>query len=206
MDYDFKKIGKRIRSLRVKHGWTQQDLINELDKHNYPIGRNTISNLEQGKFTSENFNIKLLLTLCKLFECETGYLLCEYDFQTKSDYIINEDLALSDKSINILKKYKNTFIEMSAHLLPSNKNKVTFTRSLNYILEEHPYIISYLGNILLSNEMWYNSQEDILNFAMQIDNINRHNSTSLITNEQRYSFAIEFIQRRLLYLENNSLK
>lgn len=162
MQYDFIKIGNRITDLREKKKWTQTDLINQLEKKGYSVGRNTISNLENGKFTKDNFNLKFLLTLCELFDCESGYLLGEYDFHSKNEEIINKEVGLSAQSIQYLKANKEKSISRDEENSQfwggyvEKRNiceKEQYIYTLNYLLEKYPSIISDIGRILLHDEI-----------------------------------------------------
>lgn len=76
MKYNFDAIGKRIQSERKKRHWAQKELIKRLNPI-CPIGRNSLSSLENGNATG--ISIELIAALCEVFGCDAGYLLCEYD-------------------------------------------------------------------------------------------------------------------------------
>lgn len=103
MKYNFFDIGNRIVNERNKLNWSQDDLIEKLSEKSVQIGRNTISNIENGCKDSSNFSVKLLAALSDLFNCEIGYLLCEYDCKTGRNTDIKKEIKISDESINILK-------------------------------------------------------------------------------------------------------
>ena len=79
MEYNYYDIGNRIRSEREKKRWTQDDLIERLAASGIHIGRNTLSSIENGNIEKTRGNYRLIPVLCKLFDCDAGYLLCEYD-------------------------------------------------------------------------------------------------------------------------------
>ena len=69
------------------------------------IGRNTLSAWENGK---ANIELGDLIKLCELFNCEVGYLLCEYDTPYRVQSDISEQTQLSTKAIeNIMKSRDN---------------------------------------------------------------------------------------------------
>ena len=121
-EYDLKKIGKRIRSERLKAGYTSQKIF---AKKFFLSDRQTVSKWENGKKLP---SIDNLLTMCDLFHCQLGYLLCEYDCKTGENTNIHNLIGLSEKSINILK-----FIKSETALSDSLK-------ALNRIIE-HPEFI-----------------------------------------------------------------
>jgi len=101
MKYNMIDVGQRIKEERLKNGYKRQDdLCDELH-----IGRNTLSAWENGK---ANIELGDLIKLCELFNCEVGYLLCEYDTPYRVQSDISEQTQLSTKAIeNIMKSRDN---------------------------------------------------------------------------------------------------
>lgn len=98
MKYNYVEIGKRIREERTAKKWSQDKLCDEVK-----ISRNTLSALENGE--PKKLDFQVLLDLCNLFDCEMGYLLCEYDeCKTRDDQFIFEQTGLKRESINVLKE------------------------------------------------------------------------------------------------------
>ena len=118
MEYklNFESIGGRIASERKKlkdengKSWSQDTLIHYLKEKNLGISRNTLSALENGSSISVDFNV--MLELCKLFDCELGYLLCEkgYENKTRTDTDIVNETGLSEFAVKRL-KYHNDRIK-----------------------------------------------------------------------------------------------
>lgn len=104
MEYNLLEIGKRIRALRQEKNLSQDGLINELQK-NVAIGRNTLSAIENGN--AKHFELSLLTSLCDVFECEMGFLLCEYSCKTRETTDIFELTGLSEKACKTLSTLKN---------------------------------------------------------------------------------------------------
>lgn len=103
-DYNWKNIGQRIALERKKKEnssgkpWTQDDLIEELGKEGCKLSRNTLSALEAGK--KVRISLDLILCLCDIFQCDVGYLLCEYDdCKTRDNQFIHDQTGLSEKTI-----------------------------------------------------------------------------------------------------------
>lgn len=105
MKYNFIEIGNRIANERIAHGWSQDKLIEKLSYKDIRIGRNTLSNIENGSQKPCNFSLGLLAALAELFECEIGYLLCEkeYNCRTRCDTDIYKETGLNEKSIQTLR-------------------------------------------------------------------------------------------------------
>lgn len=100
MEYDFKRIGKRIKDLRKAKGWSQDRLIDILQPK-VPIGRNTLSAIENGN--AKHFELSLLTALCEIFNCEMGHLLCEYECKTREATDIQTVIGLSEPAVNSLR-------------------------------------------------------------------------------------------------------
>lgn len=98
MEYNYKKIGRRIKETRKAKGFSQERLMNALRDNQIPVGRNTLSSMENGVF--ESFSFQVLSGIATLCDCEIGYLLCEYDCKTFDNSQIYEKTGLSDNAIN----------------------------------------------------------------------------------------------------------
>lgn len=110
-NYDFKKIGERIKDERKKAGYkSQQKFAEEIN-----VSRQTLSKWERGDDTTEA-SINDYLHMCNIFGCELGYLLCEYDCKTRAATDINKETGLSEKAIEELRVCKTIlgpdFIEL----------------------------------------------------------------------------------------------
>ena len=106
MNYILKNIGKRLKEERKASGFKSQDALAEyLAKNNYrSFKRQTIAKWENGE---ECPPLDVLLTLCKLYKCELGYLLCEYDCKEKENTDIQKITGLSEDAINKLKIFRS---------------------------------------------------------------------------------------------------
>lgn len=62
MKYNFEKIGKRVKEERKAKNWTQKKLMEKLSPY-CPLGRNTLSDIENG--ICSNISLTLFSTLCK---------------------------------------------------------------------------------------------------------------------------------------------
>lgn len=106
MEYISAKIGKRISQERKKMKLSQDKFIALLsDDYGYPMSRNTLSKIEQGK--NSHYDCELFLIMCEIFDCEMGYLLGEYDCKTGRDTDITKVTGLNPDAISKL----NTILE-----------------------------------------------------------------------------------------------
>lgn len=96
MNYDYEKIGKRIKAERKAHGMTQENFSAA-----YRVKRSTVSKWEHGE-TIPSF--QTMLDMCKDFDCELGYLLCEngYENRTREATDICEATGLSEEAVRKL--------------------------------------------------------------------------------------------------------
>lgn len=104
MKYNLNEIGERLKKERKNAGFKSHDgLADYIRNHNYKgFTRQTISKWERGL---EMPPLDILCSLCELFECELGYLLCEYNCKTRNDTDIHNETGLSEDAINVLKEW-----------------------------------------------------------------------------------------------------
>lgn len=131
-EYNYKKIGQRIRLERRNAGFSRQEDFGEA------LGlctssRQTIGKWENGKLLP---SLDDFFKMCKVFDCELGYLLCEYDCKTREATDIQQTIGLSEKAINVLKTFNHETLLRE----PLN--------TLNQIIE-HPEFINLLKSIHL---------------------------------------------------------
>lgn len=108
MKYNFYAIGDRLTQLRKDHGYKTQDaLIEKLKEMGVPIGRNTYSKIENGLHEQNQFSLGLLSALAELYNCDVGYLLCEYDCKTGRNTDIAKETGLTDRSIQAIDTIKH---------------------------------------------------------------------------------------------------
>lgn len=100
MEYDYAKIGERIRVLRKDKDLSQDALIDELAKKNIKIGRNTLSAIENGN--AQKCELSLLKALSEIFRCDIGHILCEYEGPTPELGYIQKYTGLSLNSVETL--------------------------------------------------------------------------------------------------------
>lgn len=112
--------------------------------------------------------------MCEIFKCDIGYLLGEYNENTRKERIVQEEVYLSSTAIQNIKKnmfvniktepmytaaYDSFFHAPINNILNDKNNTWTsnssemYIKSLNLILEEYPELIGHIGRILLHKEL-----------------------------------------------------
>lgn len=120
--YNRKRIGNRLRTERKKAGFKNMESLGE----RIGASRQTIAKWEKGE---EMPPLDVLCTLCALYQCDLGYLLCEYDYKTRTAADIGEITGLSDEAINTLAGLKGLL-----KLFPEDSNIKDKYRIINLIL------------------------------------------------------------------------
>ena len=109
MTYNQKAIGKRIKEERIAAGFSSQSAFAKRMTYS-PDSRTTIGNWEKGNCIP---CMEDLLRMCEIFQCELGYILCEYGCKTRETTDIKNVTGLSQDAINRLSHMKNTRIHES---------------------------------------------------------------------------------------------
>lgn len=114
------EIGKRIRKERIEAGYkNQSDFAVALGLNE--DSRQSVGNWENGVRIP---SLDLLLKMCDIFECEIGYLLCEFDCKTKEETDIQKATGLSNKSIRRLFLFRTRNKETNAFIFNSPINAI----------------------------------------------------------------------------------
>lgn len=98
MEYDKSITGRIIKKERERKDLKQNDLAALIN-----ISPKQISKYEKGELLPP---MNMLIALCKVFDCEIGYLLGEKDYSdgSKLDTAIHEKLGLTVETIDVLKR------------------------------------------------------------------------------------------------------
>lgn len=176
-DERLKKIGERIKQERCLAGYKSQSEF-ALALSYSEDSRQTISKWESGKKLP---SLEDFIKMCELFECEIGYLLCEYDCKTKDATNIHNAIGLSEKAISILhhiceSSYQDTIVSFSKFI----EHEKFF--SLLLAMHTHVFELSKKSPYLMSEES--NALAKVLNCSKQeaIEYINA-SSKALITSD-----------------------
>ena len=143
MKYEMRLVGERIRNTRNQKGYSQDDLLDALSQKDVKLGRNTLSDIENG--VMKKLRLDVLCALCELFDCEMGYLLCEYDeAKTRDMSFICEMTGLTEDSVVRLEELKD---------------REERTNILSFIGD----IINFRENYLIAKE-YYELEKDLQKF------------------------------------------
>lgn len=139
--YNYEVIGERIRSERKKiPKLSQSNLIEKLEeKYNVKIGRNTLSDLENGNYA--NISLDFLIAFADICKCDVGYLLGEYDHRTIENEDISNITGLSESAIETLKTLKS-YTEKYQDV----SGRFTELDCLNYIMNDSHQFMEFLDN------------------------------------------------------------
>lgn len=102
--YNWSHIGERIKQERLKLKLNQSELMKKIELS--PDSYRVLGRWENARKGSHP-QFKDMIELCNVFNCELGYLLCEYDCKTRDTVDIKKEIGLSEKAINILEDLKN---------------------------------------------------------------------------------------------------
>jgi transcriptional regulator with XRE-family HTH domain len=128
-------IGERIRQQRLEAGYKRQCDFAEALGLRYE-SRQTVGAWEQGKRLPQ---LHILLKMCELFDCEIGYLLCEYDCKTREVTDISAATGLSEQSIKRLFLFRTKKRD-------GKKERFEFNSPINSIIE-HPAFVELIDAI-----------------------------------------------------------
>lgn len=126
MDYKMDEIGKRIKFERKKIGLSQDELLERL-KNDFGIAMNrkSLSGIENGKQPGRDLRLDFVFALCKIFDCEMGYLLGEYDCRTGRITDIQKETRLSEKAvIRLLEEDENEIVVLNCLLEEDRINQI----------------------------------------------------------------------------------
>ncbi len=127
MKYSANEIGKRIREERKRMNLTQEALGKKIG-----ICGKQISEYESGK-NEKIPPLDSMLELCNVFNCELGYLLCEenYELKTQTDTYIHKSLGLSYDAMKSIRTITNP------GNLSISKKQVTFSTEIPSLAFKH---------------------------------------------------------------------
>ena len=95
--YDWKRIGQRIKKERDAAKLSQSQLMDKIGRS--PESYRVLSRWEKGTAKPE---FRDMVELCNVFDCELGYLLCEYECKTRETTDIQEATGLLETAIEKL--------------------------------------------------------------------------------------------------------
>lgn len=163
MKYNNAMIGERLRELRKNKNWSQDKLIEWLSYKNVKIGRNTLSNIENGEI--EKASIEFFLVLAELYECEVGYLLCEKGYEeskTRAIADMQKETGLSVEAVGRIKHLSQNEMYFLSNLLTVNYGKNFRTLSEHYYhIQNDIKLIKAIENGLIQDTFGDNFAEAV---------------------------------------------
>lgn len=146
MEYNWVEIGKRIRSERIKKKMTQPALWKALG---YDGKGKQICVYEKGK-TKNGIPMDVMIQLCRIFDCELGYLLGEsaYSEGTMIETEINNATGLTKNTMDAIRRITGT----ERKCLGFGMEADSYRRIFN-LLFSSPEINKLFENLLFLDEM-----------------------------------------------------
>lgn len=132
MKYD--EISNRIRKYRVAQGLSQERMLEELRDRGTPMGRNTLSGLENGKEEAfRSASLVQLAEICEILGCSIGHLLGEYECRDYRAQVVQEETGLREGaigSLRVLKEENNTTAFADLVSLALESENIAYSLSL----------------------------------------------------------------------------
>lgn len=118
-EINIKKIGNRIKDLRLEVGLTQEELANKIV---IVKGKSSIANYENGNNLPSD-EVKLIM--CKIFNCSLDYLMCKTDIRNQEEIETDKiNIGLSKKDYNPpTKEQQEKIEEFAKFVLKDNLKK-----------------------------------------------------------------------------------
>ena len=172
MRYNEAAVGKRIRQARKDKKWSQDKLIEELQKRQTGINRNNLSAIENGKEGAlGNISLTALCAMCDMFDCDMGYLLGEYEQRHRVAAEVCDATKLSSPAVDTLMGM-NYYAKYGDNVLSNPVGFISQVDILSRMLESAEFV-RILGNIAaaISNgkAMQSASVEEVQDAAMSDD-------------------------------------
>lgn len=149
-----RQIGKRIKDERRKKKLSQQKLADAIssimvdsDPDYKGTEQNTVSNWEKGVSLPP---LSKLIALSEIFDCDIGYLLCDYDEPTRNLADVVEQTGLSGGAATRL---KNMAVRVNSERSAgwANVPEEQEIEALNAILENDYQILYYIYQYIFGN-------------------------------------------------------
>ena len=95
-------IGDRIKQERKRNGWTQQELLERI--YMSPTSTASVRRWERGEIIPE---LGTFVRMAEAFNCDVGYLLCDYDQRKRDSVDICETTGLTEAAADTLRRFNN---------------------------------------------------------------------------------------------------
>jgi transcriptional regulator with XRE-family HTH domain len=175
MNYNFEAIGERIKQERKAAKLSQQEL---LEKVGYSRdSRQAIRDWESGSLMPE---LTIMLKLCNIFNCEIGYLLCEYDCKKRENTDICKVIHLSEQSVENIKQINSGILDA---ILKNDKVFELFQYLYAYYLDKYIPLNKFQRKFQGDSDE-HNLNEDELNQYIHLNELAFQYGLSLIDNDE----------------------
>ena len=207
-----RQIGKRIKDERRKKKLSQQKLADAIssimvdsDPDYKGTEQNTVSNWEKGVSLPP---LSKLIALSEIFDCDLGYLLCDYDEPKRDLDDVVEQTGLSGKAATRLKTMAGRVNkEKQAGWL--NTMEEQELKALNTILENDYQILYYIYQYIFGNYDSFSiatvnhsgQEKDIVEKDILLCNTNTPDTGTYINAEQLQPVFLLSIQSALMDLK-----
>lgn len=179
MNYDYLKIGERIRKERKALKQTQIVFAENLN-----VTRRTVTNWENGEKPPK---FQQMIDMCKMFDCEMGYLLCEdgYENKTRVTTDICEKTGLSEKAVYMLEQRKK-------HLKKNENSVAVFT---SFFIENGKEVYDRIEELKNHNENMKQLEEseycEVIHKTYKNAKFSRENIATVESEEDIYFTLLE---------------
>lgn len=169
MLYQKKKIAERLRAERKAMGLTQEALAAKIH-YSKPV----INSWERPNENNQIPSMEQLAKLSNLYECEIGYLLCEYDCKTRAATDIQKETGLSREAVELLCRKKDALSIVYQLLNPEAEWKAYFEplgiSTTDDLEEQYKYfseqaIIPDFASHLITSDSFKDVCSSIINLA-----------------------------------------
>ena len=207
-----RQIGKRIKDERRKKKLSQQKLADAIssimvdsDPDYKGTEQNTVSNWEKGVSLPP---LSKLIALSEIFDCDIGYLLCDYDEPKRDLADVVEQTGLSGKAATRLKTMAGRVNkEKQAGWL--NTMEEQELKALNTILENDYQMLYYIYQYIFGNYDSFSiatvnhsgQEKDIVEKDILLCNTNTPDTGTYINAEQLQPVFLLSIQSALMDLK-----
>lgn len=207
-----RQIGKRIKDERRKKKLSQQKLADAIssimvdsDPDYKGTEQNTVSNWEKGVSLPP---LSKLIALSEIFDCDLGYLLCDYDEPKRDLADVVEQTGLSGKAATRLKTMAGRVNkEKQAGWL--NTMEEQELKALNTILENDYQMLYYIYQYIFGNYDSFSiatvnhsgQEKDIVEKDILLCNTNTPDTGTYINAEQLQPVFLLSIQSALMDLK-----
>ena len=152
-EYDFIEIGKKISSERAGMSLSQEELGKRL---NYT--RQTIASWEKARSYP---TLNDLFKLCKIFNCELSYLLCEADCKTKDIQGIHDYTGLTEAAIKKLSSLE--VIGVPDYIVKEILSQIIVSSHFEDLIASYFIQINHADNLMIKRKHFENHMPEFEN-------------------------------------------